>query len=108
MTLDFMKSGWCDLEFQAVHKRVLDDRSIFLIVVVLKEVDGKDLDETLKLYIKTKTYVNVNNKWFCQKMLYAMPKVPINKLKENANKQEPNVVAKLPRLFKRKKIKLSI
>ena len=54
----------------------------------------------MKLYIKTKTYVNVNNKWFCQKMLYAMPKVPINKLKENANKQEPNVVAKLPLLLK--------
>ena len=44
-------------------------------------MDQKDLDETLILYMKTKTYVSVNDKWFWQKMLYAMPKVPIDKLK---------------------------
>ena len=81
LTPEFIKSGWCDLEFQAAHQRALEDRSNFLIVVLLKEVDHKDLDETLRLYMKTKTYVSVNDKWFWQKMLYAMPKVPIDKLK---------------------------
>ena len=88
LTPDFIKSGWCDLEFQASHKRALDDRSNFLIVVVLKEVDNKDLDETLQLYMKTNTYVSVSDKWFWQKMLYAMPKVPIDKLKEEQNNSE--------------------
>ena len=90
LTPDFIKSGWCDLEFQAAHKRALDDRSNFLIVVVLKNVDDKDLDETLKLDMKTNTYVSVSDKWFWKKMLYAMPKVPIDKLKTSENDTEDN------------------
>ena len=90
LTPDFIKSGWCDLEFQAAHKRALDDRSNFLIAVVLKEVNEKDLDETLKLYMKTNTYVAADDKWFWQKMLYAMPKVPIDKLKAQKNNQNDN------------------
>ena len=82
---DFIKSEWCDFEFQAAHKRAMDDRSNFLIVVVLKEVDDKDLDETLRLYMKTNTYVTVNDRWFWQKMLYSLPKVPIGKLKSQQN-----------------------
>ena len=79
---NFIKSGWCDLEFQAAHQRALEDRSNFLIVVVLQEVDSKDLDETLRLYMKTKTYVSANDKWFWQKMLYALPEVPIDQIKQ--------------------------
>ena len=81
LTPDFIKSEWCEFELQAAHQRVLEDRSNFLIVVVLKEVDDKDLDEVLKLYMKTNTYVKVSDKWFWQKLLYAMPKIPIDELK---------------------------
>ena len=87
---DFIKSGWCDLEFQVAHQRALEDRSNFLIVVLLKEVDRKDLDETLNLYMKTKTYVNAGDKWFWQKMLYAMPKVPIDKIKVRNTEEDDN------------------
>ena len=88
---DFIKSGWCDLEFQAPHQRALEDRSNFLIVVLLQEVDPKHLDETLRLYMKTKTYVSVNDKWFWQKICYALPKTPIDKIKEN-NDYETNQI----------------
>ena len=81
LTPDFIKSGWCDLEFQAAHRKALDDRSNFLIVIILKEVGQKHLDETLKLYMKTKTYLTFDDTWFWQKMLYAMPKVPIDRIK---------------------------
>ena len=90
LTPDFIKSGWCDFEFQVAHKRAIDDRSNFLIVVVMKEVDEKKLNETLRFYMKTSTYVSVNDKWFWQKMLYAMPKVPIDKLKAQQNNQPEN------------------
>ena len=85
---NFIKSGWCDLESQAAHQRALEDRSNFLIIVLLQEVDPKDLDETLQLYMKTRTYVSINDKWFWQKMLYAMPKVPIDRLKAKDEKVE--------------------
>ena len=90
LTPDFIKSKWCDFELQAAHQRALEDRSNFLIVVVLMEVDDRDLDEALKLYMKTNTYVAADDKWFWQKMLYAMPKVPINKLKAQQNKDNNN------------------
>ena len=87
---DFIKSGWCDLEFQAAHQRALEDRSNFLIVVLLKEVDYKDLDETLSLYMKTKTYVSAGDKWFWQKMFHAMPKVSIDKIKVRNTEEDDN------------------
>ena len=90
LTPDFTKSGWCDLEFQAAHKRALDDRSNYLIVVLLKEVDEKDLDETLNLYMKTNMYVSVKDRWFWQKMIYSMYKVPNDILKAQQNEFNGN------------------
>ena len=90
LTPDFIKSGWCDFEFQTAHKRTIDDRSNFLIVVVLEKVPDKELDQTLKFYMETNTYVSVDDKWFWQKMLYAMPKVPIDKLKAQQNYKNKN------------------
>ncbi len=78
----FLQSGWCDLEFQAAHQRALEDRSNYLIVVLLQEVETKDLDETLQLYMKTRTYISAQDKWFWNKILYALPKVPIDQLKQ--------------------------
>ena len=58
--------------------------------------------------MKTKTYVSVNDKWFSQKISYALPKTPIDKIKENNDDENNqidvrrnNVISKLPRLFKR-------
>ena len=92
LTPNFIKSVWCDLEFQAAHKRALKDRSNYLIVVVLREVDIKDLDEMLKLYMETRTYVTAEDKWFWKKIVYAMPKIPIDKVKaqQNDGTQEEN------------------
>ena len=95
LTPNFMKSGWCDLELQAAHQRALDDRSNYLIIVLLQEVKNNDLDETLQLYMKTNTYVNVENKWFWQKMLYAMPKVPTDKLKADEMNFLPKVLEEI-------------
>ena len=87
---DFIKSGWCDLEFQAAHQRALEDRSNFLIVVLLKEVDPKDLHETLNLYMKTRHMsVSVTN-GSGRKMLYAMPKLPIDKIKVRNTEEDDN------------------
>ena len=69
----FAKSGWCLLEFRAAHRKVLEDRINYLIIIVFDDIDMAELDEEIKLYMRTNTYVSVSDKWFWQKLFYAMP-----------------------------------
>ena len=77
LSKEFLKSEWCHLEFQAAHQKALQDRSNYLIVILLEDVNPKDLDGSLRLYMKTNTYVNAEDTWFKKKLLYAMPEKPI-------------------------------
>ena len=69
----FAKSGWCLLEFRFAHQKVLQDRTNYLIIILFDDVDMADLDEEIKLYMRTNTYVRVSDEWFWQKLFYAMP-----------------------------------
>ena len=69
----FAKSGWCLLEFRFAHQKVLEDRTNYLIIILFDDVDMADLDEEIKLYMRTNTYVRVSDEWFWQKLFYAMP-----------------------------------
>ena len=99
---DFIKSGWCDLEFQIAHQRALEDRSNFLIVVLLQEVDSKELDETLRFYMKTRTYISADDKWFWQKMLYALPNVPIDQVKSESGSPRQQITSNISNNFQKK------
>ena len=81
VTERFLQSEWCLLEFRAAHERVLRDRTNYLIVVLFDDINIEDLDEDLKLYLRTNTYLSISNKWFWQKLLYAMPEKPLAKLR---------------------------
>lgn len=69
----FLQSEWCMLEFRAAHRKVLKDRMNYLIIVLFDDVDIKSLDDELKLYLRTNTYLSVSNKWFWQRLRYALP-----------------------------------
>ncbi len=58
---NFLKSDWCILEFRSAHLRAMKERSNYLIVVLYSEVSLDDLDDDLKLYLKTNTYLTVDN-----------------------------------------------
>ncbi len=79
---NFLKSDWCILEFRSAHLRAMKERSNYLIVVLYSEVSLDDLDDDLKLYLKTNTYLTVDNKWFWDKLRYAMPHTPLDILKQ--------------------------
>ena len=69
----YAKSEWCLMEFREAHRKVLADRMKYLIIILLGDVDMAELDEEIKAYLRTNTYVSADDKWFWQKLFYAMP-----------------------------------
>ena len=92
LTPEYAKSFWCNLEFLEAKVKAFNEQANYVIVVLLKEVEHKNLDFMLKLYMDTNTYVKFadNTDWFWKKLVYALPKVPIDKLKAR-NNEETNI-----------------
>ena len=81
----FARSGWCLLEFRAAHRKVIEDRMNYLIIILLDDVNMAELDEEIKLYMRTNTYVSYSDNWFWQKLFYAMPQQPARESMEAGN-----------------------
>ena len=81
----FARSEWCLLEFRAAHRKVIEDRMNYLIIILLDDVNMAELDEEIKLYMRTNTYVSYSDKWFWQKLFYAMPQQPARESMEAGN-----------------------
>ena len=74
LSSSYAKSDWCLMEFREAHRKVLKDRMKYLIVILFDDVDTTELDEeSVKLYLRTNTYLGVSDKWFWQKLYYALP-----------------------------------
>ena len=73
LSSSYAQSDWCLMEFREAHRKVLEDRMKYLIVILFDDVDTTELDEELKLYLRTNTYLSVSDKRFWQKLFYAMP-----------------------------------
>ncbi|XP_013192163.1 toll-like receptor Tollo [Amyelois transitella] len=73
---NFIKSEWCRYDFKSAHHQVLRDRRRRLIVILLGDVPQKDLDQDIKLYLKTNTYLHTSDKLFWEKLRFALPDVP--------------------------------
>ena len=73
LSSSYAQSDWCLMEFREAHRKVLEDRMKYLIVILFDDVDTTELDEELKLYLRTNTYLSVSDNRFWQKLFYAMP-----------------------------------
>ena len=73
LSKNFVRSEWCLLEFRAAHQKVLEDRMNYLIIILFDDVDMAEVDDEIKLYMRTNTYLSVKNKWFWEKLFYALP-----------------------------------
>ncbi|XP_050734015.1 protein toll-like [Eriocheir sinensis] len=77
LSSNFIESVWGQLEFRAAHSQALQDRTNRIIVIVYGKIPSEnDLDEKLKLYITTKTYVRWGDNKFWEKLRYIMPHPP--------------------------------
>ena len=93
LSSSFAKSGWCLLEFRFAHQKVLQDRTNYLIIILFNDVDMADLDEEIKLYMRTNTYVRVSDDWFWQKLFYAMPQCSAKESVEHSVTDDQETVA---------------
>ena len=61
---NFMRSEWCNYEFQTAHNQVLKKRDRCLIIVLLQNVLPENMDEDMLLYTQTYTYIKRSDSWF--------------------------------------------
>lgn len=74
LSKDFIKSIWFQVEFHTAYYQMLEDKIDRLIVIVKGELPPKEeLDKDLVFLLTTKTYLVWGEKWFWEKLRYALP-----------------------------------
>lgn len=74
LSQSFIQSIWFQVEFHTAYYQMLEDKMDRLIVIVRGELPPKDqLDKDLNFLLTTKTYLVWGEKWFWEKLYYAMP-----------------------------------
>jgi hypothetical protein len=74
LSKEFIQSIWFQVEFHTAYYQMLEDKMDRVIVVVRGELPPKeDLDKDLVFLLTTKTYLTWGEKWFWEKLRYALP-----------------------------------
>ena len=89
---NFLRSEWCQFEFQAAHRQLLEEKKNRIITVLLHDINTNLLDEHLSMFLSTRTYVKYGDALFWSKIEYAMPKrKPATEDNLNADNHEEQV-----------------
>ena len=74
LSKEFIKSVWFQVEFHTAYYQMLEDKMDRLIVIVRGELPPKsELDKNLAFLLTTKTYLVWGEKWFWERLHYALP-----------------------------------
>jgi len=75
LSVGYIKSTWSKLEFQAAHAKAMKEKTQRVIIILHGEKPDKDhLDEDLKKYFVSNTFIDTQDPWFWKKLRYALPK----------------------------------
>ena len=74
VSMNFVRSEWCCYEFKAAHHEAIKERKGNILLVLLEELDVKQLDADIKMYIKTHTYLETKHPQFTERLILALPK----------------------------------
>ena len=83
---NFLHSEWCQFEFQKAYHQLLEEKRNRIILILLHDINNQMLDNQLKDYLKTRTYVKYGDPWFWAKVEYALPKL------DQTARQNQNVI----------------
>ncbi|XP_053396096.1 toll-like receptor 3 [Mercenaria mercenaria] len=56
LTNAFARSKWCTFELKVAHSKLIEDETE-LVVILLEQIDGKNMNRSLKLLFDTTTYI---------------------------------------------------
>nr|ALE77056.1 toll-like receptor [Portunus trituberculatus] len=74
LSSSFIENVWGQIEFKTAHSKALKEKSKNIIVIVLGQVPpASEMDEELKLYLSTRTYLQSDHPRFWENLRYAMP-----------------------------------
>ena len=63
----------------------MKERTNYLILVLCEDVTIEDLDEEMRIYLRTNTYLRRDGRWFWEKLRYAMPRKTLLQLQVSLN-----------------------
>ncbi|XP_067145416.1 uncharacterized protein [Centruroides vittatus] len=73
LSRNFLESIWFKVEFRAAYNQMIHDQAHRLMLVVMGDLgDVSELEKDLRHLLTTKTYLKWGEKWFWEKLKYAL------------------------------------
>lgn len=76
MSPNYLQSNWAQWEFRVAQSHAATEKMSRIIVILYGDIGDMDkLEPEIRDYLKLNTYVKWGDKWFWEKLKYAMPHV---------------------------------